>query len=54
MKENKFEKIKRIDDSGSEYWSSRDLSKELEYVDYRNFLTVVNKAKVACKISYEK
>lgn len=53
MKENTFEAIKRIDDNGSEYWSSRDLAKVLEYTDYRNFLTAVDKAKVACENSGE-
>ena len=53
MKENQFETIKRIDNNGVEYWSSRDLAKVLEYADYRNFLTVVNKAKVACENSGE-
>ncbi len=53
MKENQFESIKRIDDNGAEYWSSRDLAKELEYTDYRNFQTAINKAKVACKNSGE-
>lgn len=53
MKENKFEIIKRIDDNGKEYWSSRELAKVLEYADYRNFLTAVNKSKVACENSGE-
>ena len=53
MKENTFETIKRIDDNDKEYWSSRDLAKALEYADYRNFLTVVNKAKIACENSGE-
>ncbi len=53
MKENQFETIKRIDNNGSEYWSSRDLAKALEYSDYRNFETVIRKAKVACKNSGE-
>ena len=43
-----FESIKKIDENGVEYWSSRDLAKILEYADYRNFLTVINKAKEAC------
>ena len=51
MKENQFETIKRIDENGSEYWSSRDLAKTLEYSDYRNFQTVINKAKIACENS---
>ena len=53
MKENQFETIKRIDDTGSEYWSSRDLAKELEYTDYRNFLTTIKKARAACENSGE-
>ena len=53
MKENQFETTKRLDDNGREYWSSRELAKELEYADYRNFLTVINKAKVACENSGE-
>jgi len=53
MKENIFETIKRIDDNGKEYWSSRELAKVLEYSDYRNFLTAVNRAKIACENSGE-
>jgi DNA-damage-inducible protein D len=53
MKENLFETIKRLDNNGAEYWSSRELAKVLEYTDYRNFLTAVNKAKVACENSNE-
>lgn len=53
MKENIFETIKRIDDNGKEYWSSRELAKVLEYTDYRNFLTAINKAKIACENSGE-
>ena len=46
-----FENIKRIDDYGNEYWYARELSKVLEYKDWRNFLKVLNKAKDACKNS---
>jgi len=53
MKENIFEIIKRMDDDSKEYWSSREFAKVLEYTDYRNFLTAVNKAKIACKNSDE-
>lgn len=53
MKENQFETIKRLDDNQSEYWSSRDLAKVLEYADYRKFLNVVDKAKIACENSGE-
>lgn len=43
-----FEQIKRISENGVEYWSSRDLSKVLEYSEYRNFFPVIEKAKEAC------
>ena len=42
-----FENIKRIDDYGSEYQYARELSKVLEYKDWRNFLKVLNKAREA-------
>jgi len=43
-----FEKIKKINEYRQEYWSSRELSRLLEYTDYRNFLKVIEKAKQAC------
>jgi len=46
-----FEQIKRIDENGNEYWSARDFSKVLEYVEYRNFIPVLNRAKEACENS---
>ncbi len=46
-----FERIKHLDEYGNEYWYARELSKALEYCDWRNFLKVLNKAKVACKNS---
>lgn len=53
MKENKFETIKRIDENGKEFWSVRELAKVLEYADYRNFLSVIEKAKISCENSGE-
>ena len=46
-----FESIKRIDENGNEYWTSRSLWKILEYTEYRHFLPVVEKAKIACENS---
>lgn len=48
MDENKFETIKRIDDNGKEFWSSRELARVLDYIDYRNFSIVIKKAKKSC------
>ena len=46
-----FEKIKRIDENGQEWWSSRDLARVLGYTDYRYFKEVGNKAWEACRNS---
>jgi len=46
-----FEQIKRRNDAGFEYWSSREFSEILGYGDYRNFEGVVEKAKLACSNS---
>ena len=43
-----FESIKKIDEQGREYWSSRELSKVLEYADYRTFEEVARRAYRAC------
>ena len=46
---NTFENIKHIDEHGNEYWYARELSKVLEYRDWRNFFKVLKKAKEACE-----
>ena len=46
-----FEQIKRQDENGIEYWSARDLSKVLEYLEYRNFQPAIERAKEACQNS---
>jgi DNA-damage-inducible protein D len=45
---NLFEKIKQTDENGNEFWSARDLSKVLEYSEYRHFIPVIERAKEAC------
>src|SRR5437016_4045913 len=45
---NAFEQIKRLNDRGGEFWSARELARVLEYSDFRNFITVINKARQAC------
>ena len=47
-----FENIKNIDEYGNEYWYARELSKVLEYSDWRNFKKVINKAILAANNSY--
>ena len=46
-----FEQIKQTDINGNEFWMARQLAKALEYTDFRNFLSVIDKAKDACKNS---
>ena len=43
-----FEQIKRVNDAGQEFWSSREFAEVLGYGDYRNFEAVIEKAKIAC------
>ena len=43
-----FEQIRRTNDAGNEYWSSRDFARILDYSDYRNFEQVIEKARTAC------
>ena len=46
-----FEDIKHIDENGNEYWEARELSKILEYSEFRKFNKTINKAIEACKNS---
>ncbi len=43
-----FERIRRVNEAGNEYWESRALAEVLEYAQYRNFEGVIEKAKLAC------
>jgi DNA-damage-inducible protein D len=45
---NTFERIKRTNERGGEFWSARELARVLEYSDFRNFITVITKAREAC------
>jgi DNA-damage-inducible protein D len=45
---NTFERIKRVNEHGGEFWSARELARVLEYTDFRNFITVITKAREAC------
>lgn len=46
-----FEHIRNTDENGNEYWMARQLSKVLDYTDFRNFNGVIEKAWKACKNS---
>ncbi|MHB9781427.1 DNA damage-inducible protein D [Streptococcus sp. 10F2] len=44
-----FENIKHIDQNGVEFWYARELQPILEYTEWRNFMQVIDKAKIACE-----
>lgn len=46
-----FEDIKHLTDEGQEFWYARELQLVLEYTEWRNFESVIEKAKIACEIS---
>lgn len=46
-----FEELKRVDESGTEFWLARDLSKALEYETWRRFQDALNRAMLACNHS---
>ena len=46
--QSSFERIKKIDEDGVEYWEARELMLLLEYTEWRNFKKVIDKAKLAC------
>ena len=46
-----FEDIKHIDKNGNEYWDAREIQKVFEYVQWRRFESVIDKAKNACENS---
>lgn len=46
-----FEEIKHISEDGYEFWYARELATVLEYVQWRNFVKVLERAMLACKNS---
>ncbi len=43
-----FDDIKHIDENGVEYWYARELAEVLDYVEWRNFTKVIDRAMIAC------
>ncbi len=54
MGENLFERVKKFDKQGKEFWSARDLYPLFGYETWRNFLFAIEKAKESCKNSGQK
>lgn len=48
IQDNIFEKIKRTNEHGREYWLAREFAKVLGYSDFRNFENAIEKARIAC------
>ncbi len=46
-----FENIKHVNEYGQEFWYARELSRALEYKDFRNFEQIIFKAMDSCKNS---
>jgi DNA-damage-inducible protein D len=46
-----LENIKHVSSDGQEFWMARELSKILEYAEFRNFIPVIEKAKKSCENS---
>ncbi len=46
-----FEGHAQSTENGVEFWLARDLQYLLGYAEWRNFTTVISKAKVACEVS---
>lgn len=46
-----FEKTKRTDEHGNEYWSAREFQNTLQYSTWEKFINVISKAKEACRNS---
>lgn len=44
-----FEELRRVDESGNEYWSARELFPVLEYSRWEKFRQLIEKAKIACE-----
>jgi DNA-damage-inducible protein D len=43
-----FEQIRHTTEDGGEYWAARDLSALLGYTQWRNFVSAIEKAQIAC------
>ena len=46
-----FEEIRHVRESGTEYWTARELASALQYAKWENFAKVIDRAMLACKNS---
>lgn len=43
-----FNDIKHIDENGMEYWYAWELTEVLDYVEWINFINVIDRAMITC------
>ena len=48
---NNFESHSKKTENGLEFWLARELQSLLDYSEWRNFLQIIDKAKITCKKS---
>lgn len=48
MTTNSFENARKINTTGNEYWSARELQHLLDYSSWQKFMAVITKAQTAC------
>lgn len=49
--ERTFDDIRHCMEDGTEFWFARELQQVLEYTEWRNFCTVIDRARTACENS---
>lgn len=49
--EKTFDQYRQLNEFGEDFWYSRDLQVVLQYTEWRNFMKVIEKAKIACSNS---
>lgn len=46
-----FEQYRNVNEYGEDFWYARDMQVVLQYTEWRNFIKVIEKAKIACESS---
>lgn len=46
-----FDRIRKMDENGLEYWEARELQEHLDYTEWRNFEKTIKKAMISCKVA---
>ena len=46
-----FDRVKRLNEHGVEYWTARDIMPLLDYTEWRNFSHAIQKVRTSCQQS---